>query len=239
MTNAALPRERVTPGGVALGSTSSETVTYGRLDCRLDHPAAIDHHNRKYDAEAYELDRVGRDATDRFAWCKPKFAEFRQWRTNPLPLADMSITTLVGQLRFASALEPFHERMADRLLGRMTSKPAADEQRSSSASDAGADAAPAAGEETVSDEEAARVADALVGPPVDSPTSRAYCRCGCGTEVSAVHEALRRALMGVSPRAAVEDIAVAYGLDAAAIDSVVEEVEEQLDDARRLGRLAP
>jgi len=95
-----------------------------------------------------------------------------------------------------------------------------------------------AAEEAVSDEEAARVADALIGPPVDSPTSRAYCRCGCGSNIGAVDEALRRSMLGVSPRAAVEDIAVAYGLDDAAQESVLDEVNEQLDDLRRMGRLA-
>lgn len=90
----------------------------------------------------------------------------------------------------------------------------------------------------VSNDEAARAADALVGPPVDSPTSRAYCRCGCGPNIGAVDEALRRSMLGVSPRAAVEDIAMAYGLDDAAQESVLDEVNEQLEDLRRMGRLA-
>lgn len=45
---------------------------------------------------------------------------------------------------------------------------------------------------------------------------------------SLLDEAVGRARIGVSPRAAVEDIAVSYGLDEAAIEQAIEEVEDAL-----------
>lgn len=177
-----------------------------------------------------------------FSWCdyddrKHKNSEFRQWRTNPF--ADFSTRTL----------ERFELVVLDRVTGRTTSKPAAVQQHEGSRGSVVARAgfpsdgagqhrgsAPAAGEETVSDDEAARVADALCGPPVDSPTSRAYCRCGCGSRRDPVAVAVERACDGVAPREAVADIAAEFGLDDAEREWVLVQVEDELDEMRRRGR---
>lgn len=231
---------------MADGSTTEETVTYSP---RAQVLRGIPSTNRSL---------TFRD----FSWleyedAKYKLSEFRQWRTNPF--ADFSLEKL---RRVERALDRVTGRTTSKpgsphpvgAAGRASpgagSTPARRERgglpgeetpdtieggepcgRSPIVSTA------AVGKGPVSNEEAKRTADAFCGAPVDSPTSRAYCRPSGRPFISAVDEALRRSMLVVSPRDAVSDISVEYGLDDAAQESVLDEVNEQLDDARRMGRL--
>jgi hypothetical protein len=91
----------------------------------------------------------------------------------------------------------------------------------------------------VSNEEADRVADELVGPVLSTALQRVYCNCGCGSKVSAYNAALDYALLGYGARCAVESIAMHYDLGDVDQELLVEEIEEEVADRIRMGRMAP